>query len=251
MNFSPSKTESHGREKKVVIGRPINGISLNGLEYLCDNNGKTLKFADEKEAESYLLYIGYTKQEIEDEGIVIKTESLLDAVYSQEDIKHFNEIYNAEQTIDAEQTLVDMLKHMNLSLEAQSNGKYCIIDKFTFLTTEVYKDFDENDMAKIIEQLTAKLSIYGDYYTELEESAKSESKRFNLGQEFPDTAEGWVNFMDEHKDWKGHHEHEYNAMKMISSPELLESVNLDDIASHFNSDIKKEKGKKSISIERD
>ena len=35
---------------KYVIVRPINGISLNGLESCCDENGHTLLFDTEQEA---------------------------------------------------------------------------------------------------------------------------------------------------------------------------------------------------------
>ena len=36
--------------KAYVICRPINGISINGLEYLNDENGETYHFTDEAAA---------------------------------------------------------------------------------------------------------------------------------------------------------------------------------------------------------
>ena len=42
-----------------VIGRPINGISLNGLEYLLDDeNGKIMGFNSLIEAQTYLIKEG-------------------------------------------------------------------------------------------------------------------------------------------------------------------------------------------------
>ena len=37
-----------------VIGRPINGISINGLEYLLDENGKIIKFNDRDDCIKYI-----------------------------------------------------------------------------------------------------------------------------------------------------------------------------------------------------
>ena len=58
--------------KNIVIGRPTNGISINGLEYLCDNNKAILKFSTFEEAKTFLLKNGYSEQNIKDEGIIIK-----------------------------------------------------------------------------------------------------------------------------------------------------------------------------------
>lgn len=30
--------------EEIIVGRPINGISLNGLEFLLDENGEIMKF---------------------------------------------------------------------------------------------------------------------------------------------------------------------------------------------------------------
>jgi len=37
-----------------VIGRPINGISINGLEYLLDENDKIIKFNDRDDCLKYI-----------------------------------------------------------------------------------------------------------------------------------------------------------------------------------------------------
>jgi len=37
-----------------VIGRPINGISINGLEYLLDENDKIIKFNDRDDCIKYI-----------------------------------------------------------------------------------------------------------------------------------------------------------------------------------------------------
>ncbi len=59
----------------VVIGRPIEGIGLNGREYVLDENQEPMKF-DCVEVAEYFLYIhGYNKHRIEVEGIDIIEES--------------------------------------------------------------------------------------------------------------------------------------------------------------------------------
>lgn len=55
---------------KVLIGRPINGISINGLEYVCDENGITSVFNDETSAKMFLELNGIGDKEIDDQGIV-------------------------------------------------------------------------------------------------------------------------------------------------------------------------------------
>jgi hypothetical protein len=57
----------------VVIGRPVNGISINGLEWLLDGNGDLMRFTDGSAAKQFLLDNGETTENIysywfEDEG---------------------------------------------------------------------------------------------------------------------------------------------------------------------------------------
>jgi hypothetical protein len=49
----------------IVIGRPINGISLNGLEWLLDDNGDLIRFSDIGSACSFLLENGIIKDELD------------------------------------------------------------------------------------------------------------------------------------------------------------------------------------------
>lgn len=56
----------------VAIGRPINGISLNGLEYVLDDNGNEMLFCDRAAAEDFLHKHGYTDEDIEDSEIVFE-----------------------------------------------------------------------------------------------------------------------------------------------------------------------------------
>lgn len=58
----------------VMIGRPINGISINGNEYVCDKMGYAIVFDDEKDAREYLYMHGMTDREIEDEGIIFEEQ---------------------------------------------------------------------------------------------------------------------------------------------------------------------------------
>lgn len=54
----------------IVIGRPINGVTLNGLEYMLDDNGEIMKFESGNVALAYLIKTAhYTYGQIEDEGI--------------------------------------------------------------------------------------------------------------------------------------------------------------------------------------
>ena len=53
------------------IARHVNSISLNGLEYLLDENGKTLTFDSIKSAETHLIDNGVS-QSVIDDAILIK-----------------------------------------------------------------------------------------------------------------------------------------------------------------------------------
>jgi hypothetical protein len=53
-------------EKKVIIGRPVNGISINGLEYLLGENGRVKEFADKKEAFQFLTDNGIFDRDVGD-----------------------------------------------------------------------------------------------------------------------------------------------------------------------------------------
>jgi hypothetical protein len=49
---------------KKVIGRPINGIGLNGLEYLLDGDGEFMTFDNQKEAMDYLINSGISESAV-------------------------------------------------------------------------------------------------------------------------------------------------------------------------------------------
>ena len=52
---------------RIVIGRPINGIPLNGLEYLYDKNGDMIHFESKEKAKDFLLNNGIeNKDDLED-----------------------------------------------------------------------------------------------------------------------------------------------------------------------------------------
>ncbi|MDR1570273.1 MAG: hypothetical protein LBS72_07285 [Oscillospiraceae bacterium] len=54
----------------VKIGRPINGISLNGLEYVLAEKGYEMIFADKSAALEFLRGQGYAEDDIENEDVV-------------------------------------------------------------------------------------------------------------------------------------------------------------------------------------
>ena len=49
---------------EIIVGRHIEGISLNGLEYLLDDNGEIMKFPTEQHAIRYLKEHGAGDEEI-------------------------------------------------------------------------------------------------------------------------------------------------------------------------------------------
>lgn len=61
------------KKNGVIIGRPINGISINGNEYVCDKNGMAIVFVDEDTARAFLKDNGLTDENIEDCGIVFES----------------------------------------------------------------------------------------------------------------------------------------------------------------------------------
>jgi len=50
----------------VIVGRPINGISLNGLEYILDDEGEIRYFDSVEEAKQLLREHGYDEDDMED-----------------------------------------------------------------------------------------------------------------------------------------------------------------------------------------
>lgn len=56
-------------EERVVIYRPINGIGLNGNEYVLDEKGDLMVFETENDAILFLAACGIEEQEIEEMGI--------------------------------------------------------------------------------------------------------------------------------------------------------------------------------------
>lgn len=56
----------------VIIGRPIEGVTINGLEYVCDEKGTTIVFKDEAEARAFLADHNIDDELIEECGIVFE-----------------------------------------------------------------------------------------------------------------------------------------------------------------------------------
>ena len=50
---------------KTLISRPINGISLNGDEYLLNREGAPMEFASEDVARNFLMENGISKQDLD------------------------------------------------------------------------------------------------------------------------------------------------------------------------------------------
>lgn len=52
--------------KAVIVGRPINGISINGLEYLMDDEGAYKIFDDIDAAKKFLMENGFDEENLEE-----------------------------------------------------------------------------------------------------------------------------------------------------------------------------------------
>ncbi len=50
--------------KRIAVGRPINGITINGLEYLLDDEGDLMTFESEQKAKEFLAEKGYTEEDM-------------------------------------------------------------------------------------------------------------------------------------------------------------------------------------------
>lgn len=50
----------------VIIGRPINGISINGFEYALDENNEYLHFDSKDDAKNFLREKGAPEEDIEE-----------------------------------------------------------------------------------------------------------------------------------------------------------------------------------------
>ena len=56
------------------IGRPINGISLNGLEYVLDNQGQIKTFKTEKKAKDFMFANGITQEDFDNCAYIIQQD---------------------------------------------------------------------------------------------------------------------------------------------------------------------------------
>lgn len=57
---------------RYAIGRPIEGVTLNGNEYVLDGDGELMTFDSEEDALDFLQACGFTDNDIEEQGIVIE-----------------------------------------------------------------------------------------------------------------------------------------------------------------------------------
>ena len=57
----------------ILIGRHVEGITLNELEYAKNDKGELFKFETEELANEFLLSVGFTQEQIDD-SITFKEE---------------------------------------------------------------------------------------------------------------------------------------------------------------------------------
>lgn len=48
----------------MIVGRHINGITLNDIEYLLDEHGEIMHFSNENAAKAFLYEKGYSDEEM-------------------------------------------------------------------------------------------------------------------------------------------------------------------------------------------
>lgn len=58
----------------IIIGRPINGITINGYEYVLDNDGYPMEFKTESDARDFLTKNEIFEEDIERYGIIFEEE---------------------------------------------------------------------------------------------------------------------------------------------------------------------------------
>lgn len=57
---------------RYAIGRPIEGVTINGNEYVLDGDGELMTFDSTDDALGFLKANGFTENDIEEQGIVIE-----------------------------------------------------------------------------------------------------------------------------------------------------------------------------------
>lgn len=57
---------------RYAIGRPIEGVTLNGNEYVLDGDGELMTFDSEEDALDFLKACGFTDNDINGQGVVIE-----------------------------------------------------------------------------------------------------------------------------------------------------------------------------------
>lgn len=62
-------------DAEIIVGRPINGIPLNDLEYLLDDNGEIMKFRSKEHAVAFLKKQGVSDDEIYYMSFIYTNES--------------------------------------------------------------------------------------------------------------------------------------------------------------------------------
>lgn len=55
---------------KIIIGRAVGGVSINGLEYLLDEKGQEMTFDSERAAREYLREHGIPESEIKEMSFI-------------------------------------------------------------------------------------------------------------------------------------------------------------------------------------
>lgn len=139
---------------------------------------------------------------------------------------------NKEEQIYNTKIFCEMLKAMSFSLAKQSNGKYCLINSEDPYYENEDWIFEEGCARNIVDRLKSFIETY--YFDYLRNAVEICFGIDFSHSDVPKTAKYWVDFLDSHEDFKKSQLHEYEVMKLLSSPKNLELLKLDDIICYIH-----------------
>lgn len=149
------------------------------------------------------------------------------------------EIVN-EQSMDYNKVFEEMLDVMEFELVKYDDG-FGVIDLQGGNLGDIESDRFEN-AGQIMDRLDIYLEDY--YFTDLDEAWEHEGYGEDSANVKPCSAEDWVGFMNEHKDFKKEYRHEYDVMNMIAYHDV-------DLNKGFENERSAEKSVKKEVIEHD
>lgn len=193
----------------AVIDQFLNAVDASSLREAWDNySGWKERSGEEFPYDKMLSFM--------DEHEAFKTEWQF-LIYEPTDmlLKHLDDVdldlaveLTNELNIDYNQVFEEMLNVMDFDLDKYEDG-FGLVDRQGANLGDI-----ESDRFDSAEQVIDRLDTYLDdaYLGDLDEAWEAEG----FEGERPQTAEEWVSFMNEHRDFKEEFRHEYDVMNMIA-----------------------------------